>query len=128
MRSLESIKKERESRFRDKVVDFGELDSRFIEAFEKGIRVEVEWKDGFEDYTGYGNRTNGKKARFNVGISNGWKPCFLSIFTKRSLGDPIHNAQTIPLQTHPHTLLPTHNLPDIPSSHCLQKYNTAINP
>lgn len=31
-------------------------------------------------------RENGEKARFIVGRSTGWKPCYLEIKTKRSLG------------------------------------------
>jgi hypothetical protein len=66
--------------------DFSDLDVRFKKFFESGERVEVSWKPGFEDYSGYGQRTNGRKSRFWVGRSNGVKPVYLMILTKRSLG------------------------------------------
>ena len=66
--------------------DFSELDERFTKYYNSGQRVEVEWLDGFEDYSGYGGRTNGKKARFTVGKSTGWKPIYLQIYSKRSTG------------------------------------------
>lgn len=67
-------------------MDYSDLDKRFERYYDSGERVEVEWKEGFEDFTGYGNKSNGKKARFYVGKSTGWKPIFLMILTKRSLG------------------------------------------
>lgn len=66
--------------------DFTELDERFTPFYNSGQRVEVEWLDGFEDYSGYGARTDGKKARFTVGKSTGWKPVYLQIYSKRSIG------------------------------------------
>ena len=66
--------------------DFSELDERFTPYFESGERVEVEWKEGFGDYSGYGAKTNGKKARFYVGKSTGIKPIYLEIFNKNSMG------------------------------------------
>lgn len=53
---------------------------------EQGVRVEVTWKKGFEDFTGYGARTNGRKARFYIGRSTGWIPIYLQIDNKRSMG------------------------------------------
>lgn len=67
-------------------MDYSEIDERFEPYYDSGERVEVAWKNGFEDYSGYGSRTNGKKARFYVGKSTGWKPVFLQINHKRSLG------------------------------------------
>lgn len=65
-----------------------DLDHRFIPYM--GQRVEVNYKPGWEDFTGYGARTNGLKARFTVGISTGQKPVFLMLLTKRSLdGAPV---------------------------------------
>lgn len=49
-------------------------------------RVEIEWKKGFEDYTGFGNRTNGKKQRCYIGKSTGWIPCYLVILKSNSCG------------------------------------------
>jgi len=66
--------------------DFSDLDPRFTPFFESGERVEVTWKPGFEDYTGYGLRTDGRKSRFWVGRSTGRKPVYLMVLTKRSLG------------------------------------------
>lgn len=70
-------------------IDYSELDERFTEFFRSGERVEVTWKEGFEDYTGHvGNRTGGRKSRFYVGISGGRKPVYLQIANTRSLGGP----------------------------------------
>jgi hypothetical protein len=66
--------------------DLSELDERFTPFYESGQRVEVEWLDGYEDYSGYGALTDGKKARFTVGKSTGWKPVYLQIYSKRSSG------------------------------------------
>jgi len=67
-------------------MDFSELDPRFTPYYESGERVEVVWKEGFEDLSGYGCRTDGKKARFYVGKSTGWKPIYLQILSTRSFG------------------------------------------
>jgi len=67
-------------------IDASDLDQRFAPFHASGERVEVTWKPGFEDYTGYGARTEGRKARFWVGKSTGWKPIYLTILTRRSLG------------------------------------------
>jgi hypothetical protein len=66
--------------------DNSDLDERFTRYYLSGERVEVEWKDGFEDYSGYGCLTNGKKARFYVGKSTGWKPVYLQILRKNYIG------------------------------------------
>jgi len=67
-------------------VDESDLDPRFRPFHESGERVEVTWRPGFEDYTGYGARTNGRKARFWVGKSIGWRPVYLMILTRHSRG------------------------------------------
>lgn len=69
-----------------RVIDNSKLDSRFTRFYDINERVEVEWKDGYEDYTGYGCRTNGKKARFFVGKSTGWHPIYLQILRRNSSG------------------------------------------
>jgi hypothetical protein len=69
-----------------KEMDYSDIDERFVPYLDRRERVEVEWKDGFEDLSGYGNRTDGKKARFYVGISTGWKPILLQIYSRRSMG------------------------------------------
>lgn len=66
--------------------DLSDLDERFTEYYESRERVEVTWKDGFEDTTGYGSRTDGKKARFYVGLSTEIKPIYLQIDNRRSIG------------------------------------------
>ena len=66
--------------------DYSALDKRFTLYYKSGERVEVTWKDGFEDYSGYGCRTEGKKARFYVGRSTGWKPIYLMILRIDSIG------------------------------------------
>ena len=67
-------------------MDYSDLDKRFNEFFKSRERVEVEWREGFGDYTGYGCRTEGKKARFYVGRSTGWRPVYLQIYSRRSFG------------------------------------------
>ena len=67
-------------------MDYSDLDKRFERFYNSGERVEVEWKDGFGDFSGYGGRTEGKKARFYVGKSTGWKPVYLQIDNRRSMG------------------------------------------
>ena len=69
-----------------KEMDYSDLDERFEKFYDSGERVEVVWKDGYEDLTGYGCRTDGKKARFYVGKSTGWKPIFLQILRRDSSG------------------------------------------
>jgi len=68
------------------VMDYSEIDSRFEHYYDTGERVEVTWKPGYEDFSGYGARTNGRKARFYVGKSTGFKPVFLMILRRNSLG------------------------------------------
>lgn len=67
-------------------MDYSMIDKRFEKFYDIKERVEVTWKPGFEDYTGYGSRTEGRKARFYVGKSTGWKPIFIQIYSKRSIG------------------------------------------
>ena len=65
--------------------NLSDLDSRFTCFYESGERVEITWKDGFKDYTGYGCKTGGLKARFYVGRSTGWKPIYLMILRRNSI-------------------------------------------
>lgn len=60
-------------------MDYSELDKRFEKYYDSRERVEVTWKPGYEDYTGYGTRTEGRKARFYVGKSTGWVPIFIQL-------------------------------------------------
>jgi len=66
-----------------------ELDDRFTSYYTRGERVEVTWKEGYEDYSGYGARTNGRKARFYVGRSTGWLPSYLVIHNRNSRGGSV---------------------------------------
>lgn len=50
------------------------------------LRVERENKTGYEDFTGYGSQTNGKKNRFYIGRSTGWVPIYLEILKNNSSG------------------------------------------
>ena len=45
----------------EKARDLSDLDTRFTDAYNNHQRVEVVWKKGYEDFTGYGSRTDGKK-------------------------------------------------------------------
>jgi len=66
--------------------DFSKLDKRFTSYFNSKERVEVVWKKGFGDYSGYGTRTEGKKARFYVGRSTGNQPIYLMLLNRNSIG------------------------------------------
>ena len=83
MRDLNQEKEYHES---GNKMDYSELDKRFDSYYQSGERVEVTWKEGYEDLTGYGAMTDGKKARFYVGRSTGWKPVYLMILRKNSYG------------------------------------------
>ena len=67
-------------------MDYSDLDGRFTRYYERGERVEVKWKPGHEDFTGYGLQTNGRYARFWVGRSTGWRPTYLMILRRDSTG------------------------------------------
>ena len=58
----------------------------FEYAKENNKRVEALNAPGYEDYTGYGNRTDGKINRFYIGRSTGWIPIYLEILTDMSSG------------------------------------------
>ncbi len=66
--------------------DFSSLDLRFIPYFKSGERVEVVWKEGYEDYTGHGSRTEGRCGRFYVSMSTGWRPIFIQLLKRNSSG------------------------------------------
>ncbi len=67
-------------------INSSDLDKRFTQYYETQERVEVTWKPGFGDFTGYGGQTDGMKARFYVGRSTGWKPIYLMILRRTSTG------------------------------------------
>lgn len=56
-----------------RIIDNSDLDSRFDYAYKEKRRVEVVYNDG-------------TKSRFWVGKSTGWKPRYLEIKTRRSIG------------------------------------------
>jgi len=65
--------------------DYSLLDERFTPFYNSGERVEVVWKEGWEDLSGrIGKRTQGRISRFYVGRSTGWKPIYLMILNKNS--------------------------------------------
>jgi hypothetical protein len=76
-------------------MDYTDIDKRFIKYLDSQERVEVTWKAGFEDYTGYGSFTDGKKARFYVGRSTGWKPVLLQIYKRNSYGGSAISSSAI---------------------------------
>jgi hypothetical protein len=84
--TINELMAEREMKYGKGKVDLSDIDLRFLPYLHTRDRLEVEWKEGFEDYSGYGSRTDGKKARFTVGISTGWRPVLLQIYSKRSMG------------------------------------------
>ncbi len=71
---------------REEQKDNSELDPRFTEFYLSGERVEVVNKPGFENFDGYGAKSNGQKARFYVGKSTGWKPIYLQLYRRNSIG------------------------------------------
>lgn len=71
MRSFSEYLNEKKMQYGDKF-DSSELDKRFIPYFENGQRIEVE--------------TMGMRKRGTIGITTGWRPAFLLMLTKRSLG------------------------------------------
>mgnify|MGYP001613092517 FL=1 len=55
-----------------------ELNKDFIHAYETGKRIEVQFRT--QDGKIY------ETKRGTVGVTTGWKPCFLLMLTKRSIG------------------------------------------
>lgn len=86
------------------MIDNGTLDALLAQWYKTGERVEVTWKEGYEEYIGYGCKTEGCKGRFYIGKSTGTQPIWLQIDNRRSLGGPalmIFGIQTIrPLGTY----------------------------
>lgn len=62
-----------------------DLDPRFEQYYKSGERVEVIWKEGYEMNMGY-SRDNGRVSRFYVGRSTGWRPIYLMILRRDSIG------------------------------------------
>jgi len=47
---------------------------------------QIENKKGYEDYSNYGSRTNGRFQRFYLGKSTGCIPCYLAVYKSNSPG------------------------------------------
>lgn len=58
--------------------DPSELHEKFVRYYENGERITVSFRDK--------NGNEYAKKRGTIGVSTGWRPCFLLILTKRSLG------------------------------------------
>lgn len=61
-------------------------DSKFEIWKNNRTRIERTNKEGYEDLTGYGSRTNGLKNRFYIGKSTGFIPIYLEILKNNSSG------------------------------------------
>jgi hypothetical protein len=48
-------------------------------------RVEIAWKEGYENLGGYGAGCDGKRARYWIGRSAGSSPVLLGLHTRRSI-------------------------------------------
>lgn len=66
--------------------DLSDLDSRFRKYYKSQERVEVTWEKGWEVLMGYGCRTDGRKLRFYVGMSTGWRPTYIMLLRRDSPG------------------------------------------
>lgn len=71
MRSYQEFTETKKHEFGEKF-DASDLNPEFVPYFESGKRVEVDF--GYE------------KKRGTIGVTTGWKPCFLLMLTKRSIG------------------------------------------
>lgn len=75
--------------------DFSDIDERFISYYMRGERVEAILKEGYELFMGYGCRTGGRVIRFYVGLSTGWRPVFLQILNRNSMGGMAISSEAI---------------------------------
>ena len=71
MRNYQDLLNRKRNEHGEKFND-ADLNKDFIPYFESGQRIEVDL--GYE------------KKRGTIGITTGWKPCFLLMLTKRSIG------------------------------------------
>ena len=60
--------------------------TRFEQWKDRRARIEATNPKGWEDFTGYGSRTNGLKNRFYLGKSTGFIPIYLEILKNNSYG------------------------------------------
>ena len=72
----------------DKTYKYFELhyDYKFEQWKNQRARIEAKNPKGHEDYTGYGNSTDGLKNRFYIGKSTGFMPIYLEILKSNSFG------------------------------------------
>lgn len=54
---------------------------------------------GLEGWRVEVTRTDGEKARFNVGRSTGWRPCHLEVYNRRDLGGPAADREYATVRT-----------------------------
>lgn len=79
-----------------KEMDYSLLDERLTPYYESGERIEVVWKEGYEHFCGrVGTLSNGRLARFYVGRSTGWKPIYLMILNRNSIGGEAITSEAI---------------------------------
>lgn len=87
---LKNVKKieSRKTGAYDKNYKYFELhyDYQFEQWKKNRVRIEAINPKGYEDYSGYGNLTNGLKNRFYIGKSTGWMPIYLEILKSNSYG------------------------------------------
>lgn len=75
--------------------DFSCLDKRFTPFYESGERVEVIWKDGYDLGEMLYGRNRGR-SRFYVGRSSGWRPVYIMLARRDSIGGmPISSSDNI---------------------------------
>lgn len=67
------------------IIDTSLLDKRFEKYHLSGERVEIEWKKDFEFTMGY-SRENGRFSRCYIGKSTGWKPVYIMLWRRDSMG------------------------------------------
>lgn len=79
MRSYKEMIERRKKEFGDKFDD-SDLNPSFVEAYESQNRVTVEFDNGIPA------GIKGTTKRGTIGVTTGWRPCFLLMLTKRSIG------------------------------------------
>lgn len=87
---LKNVKKieSRRTGAHDKTYKYFELhyDVKFENWRNSRARIEATNPKGHEDYTGYGNLTDGLKNRFYIGKSTGFLPVYLEVLKANSYG------------------------------------------
>lgn len=91
---------ERPTMHRDGVhkMDYTELDAspRLAQYAESEERVEIEWKPGHGMLMGYGCRfENGEKARGYISRTTGWRPGYILLLNRNSMGGTLISEKEI---------------------------------